>query len=128
CVVQLLRKQLLAEPNGWSTIITQNVYQFSNQDAYVQFPVRMNGNVTLMGKLQFCTDYPGTASPGSTSARDAYLSGLKNRAGTLGDYRPFALNKIFLKGLLTQQDLTTTSTLLLLDMGITAQEASLFLT
>jgi hypothetical protein len=128
CVVQLLRKQLVAEPSGWSTIITQNVYQFSNQDAYVQFPVRINGNVTLMGKLKFCTDYPDTSLPGNASARDNYLLGLKNRAGTLGDYRPFPVGKTFLKGLLTQQDVTTITTMLLTDLGVLASEASLLLT
>src|SRR5262245_1398216 len=128
CIVQLLRKNMVAEPNGWSTIITQNVYQFSNLDAYVQFPVRINGNVTLMGKLKFCTDYPDTSFPGDANARDKYLIGLKNRAATLGDYRPFPVGKTFLKGLATQQDLTTVTTMLLTDMGVVASEESLLLT
>jgi hypothetical protein len=122
CVVQLLRKQILNEPAGWTTLTDSNVYQFSNQDAYVQLPVRMNGKVTLLGKLMFCTEYPGIPP---TTARSKYLAGLKLRAATLGDYRPFPLGGLFLKGLLTQQDLTTVTTMLTLDLGTPPLEALL---
>lgn len=120
CVVQLLRKQMVTEPANWSTITAQNVYQYSTQDAYVQFPVRINGTATLLGKLQFCTEYPGNAT-----ARDKYLLGLNQRAVTLGDYRPFALGKLFLKGIATQQDPTTIATMLTADLGTPAVEALL---
>ncbi len=124
CVVQLLRKNLVADPANWSSIITQNVYQFNasevntSQDPLVQFPVRINGNATFLGKLQFCTEYPGTAT-----ARDKYLNGLALRAATLDDSRPFALGKIYLKGLLTQQDVTTVTTMLTIDLLTPAVEA-----
>ncbi len=118
CVVQLLRKNIVAEPATWSSIITQNVYQYSSADAYVQFPVKINGNATLLGKLQLCTEYPGNAT-----ARDKYLSGLALRTATLGDDRPFGLGKIYLKGLLTQQDATTVTTMLTVDLQTPAVEA-----
>jgi hypothetical protein len=119
CVVQLLRKNMVPEPASWSSIIAQNVYQYSSSDAYVQFPVRIDGNATLLGKLQLCTEYPA-----NSTARDKYLNGLQLRAATLGDYRPFALGKLYLKGLATQQDVTTTTTMLTVDLGTPAVEAA----
>ena len=62
CIVQLVRKKLLAEPSGWSNLTSYNVYHFSSHDAYVQFPVRINGPICMLGKLNFCTEYPGNAS------------------------------------------------------------------
>lgn len=118
CVVQLVRKKMLAEPAGWSLLTASNVYQYSNQDAYVQFPVRMNGTVTLLGKLKFCTEYPG-----NSSACDAYLSGLNARALTLGDYRPFPQN-LLIKA--AGQDLTTMTTMLTLDLGTPALDPLLY--
>jgi hypothetical protein len=121
CVVQLLRKRILSEPAGWSTLMASNVYQFSNQDAYVQFPVRMNGRVTLLGKLRFCTEYPASYL-GSYAALDKYLLGLQLRSATLGDYRPFPLGNLYLKDLLTVQDSTTRLQYLTVDLGTPALE------
>jgi hypothetical protein len=122
CVVQLLRKNMVSDPANWSSIITQNVYQFSSSDAWVQFPVRINGNSTFLGKLQLCTEYPAAYS-GSYTPRDKYLLGLQLRSGTLGDYRPFALGKLYLKGLLTQQDAATVTTMLTVNLATPAVEA-----
>jgi hypothetical protein len=101
CVVQLVRKKLLAEPPTWSTLTASTVYQYSNRDVYVQFPVRINGSATLLGKLYFCTEYPGVSGP-----RDQYLSDLYARRLTLGDYRPFP-EDLKIRGSLTTQDQPT---------------------
>jgi hypothetical protein len=58
CVVQLVRKRLLAEPANWAALKNYNVYQYANKDALVQFPVRINGPTCLMGRLVFCSEYP----------------------------------------------------------------------
>lgn len=106
CIVQLVRKKLLAEPTGWSNLTSCNVYHFSNHDAYVQFPVKINGPTCILGKLNFCTEYPG-----NTLARDSYLSGLNSRriAG-LADYRPFP-TALSLKGIVGTQDTATITTM-----------------
>jgi hypothetical protein len=118
CVVSLQRKSLVAEPANWSSFTALNIYQYSSADAYVQFPVRTNGKVTLLGKLQLCSEYPG-----DSTARDKYLNGLQLRAATRGDYRPFGVGNLFLKGVATQQDATTIATLLTADLGTPAAEA-----
>lgn len=117
CVVQLVRKKMLAEPTGWSNLTSYNVYHFSNHDAYVQFPVRINGPVCMLGKLNFCTEYPGTST-----ARDSYLSGLNlRRLAGRGDDRPFP-GAITLKGLVGTQD-TATVTTMTVNLGTLSTEA-----
>jgi hypothetical protein len=102
CTVQLQRKQLVADPANWSTLIANNVYQYSNNDAYVQFPVKINGPTTLLGKLQFCTEYPG-----SSSVLDQYTGDLNlRRIAGKGDDRPFP-TAMTIKGIVTTQDATT---------------------
>lgn len=117
CVVQLVRKKLLAEPAGWSNLTSYNVYHFSNHDAYVQFPVRINGPVCMLGKLNFCTEYPG-----NTTALNSYLSGLNSRrlAGR-GDDRPFP-GAITLRGVVGTQD-TATITSLTTNLATVSTEA-----
>jgi hypothetical protein len=107
CVVQLVRKKLVTEPANWSTLTGSTVYQFGSDDVYVQFPVRINGSATLLGKLFFCTEYPGVAGP-----RDQYLSDLNNRRllGGQPDYRPFP-QTLWIRGIATSQDATTMSLL-----------------
>jgi hypothetical protein len=116
CVVQLVRKKITTEPSGWTTLTSFNVYQYSSQDAQVQFPVRINGPVCLLGKLNFCTEYPG-----NTLARDSYLSGLNSRrlAG-LSDYRPFP-TAISIKGVVGTQD-TATMTTMTTNLGMVLTE------
>jgi hypothetical protein len=106
CVVQLLRKKIESEPAIWNTLSGHTVYQYSAQDAYVQFPVRIEGAATLHGRLRFCTEYPN-----NNSARDQYLGDLNSRRNAgLGDYRPFP-DTMTLRGLLTVQDSATKTVL-----------------
>jgi hypothetical protein len=117
CVLQLVRKQLGAEPANWATMTGNTIYQYrSNKDAEVQFPVRINGSATLLGKLQFASDYPNNSTALNQYAGDLNL----RRLAGLGDYRPLP-STLALKGLLTNQDLSTL-TLLTLKMGIVAAE------
>lgn len=111
CVVQLQRKQLTTVPANWNTVRNYNVYQYSNKDAYVQFPVRINGPTCLMGKLLLCNEYPG-----GTTTLELYLNDLNTRriAG-LGDDRPFP-GTITLRGLTTVQT-TATVTQLTVKLG-----------
>jgi hypothetical protein len=116
CVVQLVRKKLLSEPAIWPTLTNNTVYQYSSQDAFVQFPVRIAGAATLHGRLRFCTEYPN-----HTASRDQYLSDLNlRRIAGLGDDRPFP-STMTLRGLVTVQDspvvttLTTSLGMVLLD-------------
>lgn len=85
CVVQLLRRRLVTPPANWSTLTAFTVYQYSSQDAYAQFPMRIGGPTRILGRLRLCSEYPGVSS-----ARDQYLSDLNTRrlAG-LPDARPF---------------------------------------
>jgi len=106
CVVQLVRKKMLAEPSDWSNLTNFNVYHFSNHDAYVQFPMRINGPVCMLGKLNLCTEYPN-----NNNARDSYLSGLNlRRIAGLSDYRPFP-STMSLKGIVGTQNTATVTTM-----------------
>jgi hypothetical protein len=106
CIVQLMRKDILDEPAGWSNLTSFNVYHYSNHDCYVQFPVRINGPTCLLGKLSFCNEYPN-----NPPSRDLYLSGLNaRRLAGLGDYRPFPTT-LTIKGIATTQDSSTMSVL-----------------
>jgi type II secretory pathway pseudopilin PulG len=85
CVVQLLRRRLVAPPANWSTLTAFTVYQYSSQDAYAQFPMRIGGPTRILGRLRLCSEYPG-----DTSARNQYLSDLNaRRLAGLPDARPF---------------------------------------
>jgi len=107
CVVQLVRKQLTSEPGIWPTLTNHAVYQYSAQDVYVQFPVRIDGAATLHGRLRFCTEYPNSAT-----ARDQYLSDLNlRRISELGDDRPFP-STMTLRGLVGVQDAATIAVLI----------------
>ncbi len=113
CVVQLVRKRLLSEPANWSALTNYNVYQYSSKDAFVQFPVRINGPTCLMGRLIFCNEYPNNSSP-----LDQYLGDLNaRRLAGRGDDRPFP-NTITLRGLATNQ-ITSTVTQLTAKLGMT---------
>ena len=102
CVVQLVRKKMLDEPSGWSNLTSFNVYQYSNRDSYVQYPVRINGPTCLHGGLNLCNEYPN-----NSPSRDAYLSGLNaRRLAGLGDYRPFP-TALTIKGISTSQNSST---------------------
>lgn len=122
CIVQLMRKRLTAEPTNWATVTGNTVYQYDDQNVTVQFPVRINGTATLMGKLAFfCTDYPGNTA---TAARDQYLSDLNaRRIAGLGDYRPFP-GVLTIRGIATTQDATTMA-LLMTKLGMVLVEPTL---
>jgi hypothetical protein len=122
CTVQLVRKQLVAEPAAWPVLTSYTVSQCGSGDVYVQFPVRIDGSACLLGKLNFCTEYPAAFS-GLYTARDQYLSDLYARkVAGLGDYRPFPDN-LAIRGTTTTQDATTMS-LLSSKLGIAYSEAN----
>lgn len=85
-VVQLVRRALRSSnPTGWSTYIAPTVYQWSTSDVHVNFPVRIEGPTTFLGRMRLSTNYPGTIS-----TRDKYLADLNTlRIATGNDYRPF---------------------------------------
>jgi len=85
-VVQLSRLALSAEPAAWSPLQAYSVYQWADQDAVVQIPVRMVGNVCLLGRLRLSESYPN-----QTSIKKSYLDHLETlRSAGFGDYRPFS--------------------------------------
>lgn len=85
-VVQLVRRALRSSnPVGWSNYLQPTVYQWSTSDAHVNFPVRIEGASTFLGRLRLSSNYPGTVS-----TRDLYLTGLNElRTSTGVDSRPF---------------------------------------
>jgi hypothetical protein len=116
CVVQLLRRKLVAPPANWSTLTAFTVYQYSSQDAYAQFPMRIGGPTRILGRLRLCTEYPG-----DKSARDQYLSDLNaRRLAGLPDARPFPQT---LSIALSRQD-SATLDLLTTKLGSTLLDAS----
>lgn len=84
-VVQLVRRAFRSSnPTGWSGYLTPTIYQWSSSDAHLNFPLRIEGPTTFLGRLRFCTNYPGT-----TSTRDLYLKDLNAlRIATGVDNRP----------------------------------------
>lgn len=85
CVVQLLRRKLVPPPANWSSLTAFTVYQYSTEDAYAQFPMRIGGPTRILGRLRLCTKYPR-----DKSALDQYLSDLNaRRLAGLPDARPF---------------------------------------
>jgi len=84
CVVQLVRKALLAEPLVWTTLTGSTIYQWANRNAYVQEPVRVSGRTTVLGRIVVSAEYPLTVD-----SRDRYLSDLNAmRIAGRGDWRP----------------------------------------
>jgi hypothetical protein len=121
CVVQLVRKKLTAPPPNWNTLTSNTVYQFQTKDVYVQFPVRIEGMATLMGRLSsFCSEYPV-----HTGARDRYLSDLNlRRTATLPDYRPFP-ETVAVRGFATTYQDPATMSLLTARLGVAVVEPAL---
>lgn len=85
-VVQLVRRALRSSnPTGWSNYLTPTVYQWSTSDVHVNFPLRIEGATTFLGRMRLSTNYPGTIS-----TRDRYLADLNSiRIATGVDDRPF---------------------------------------
>lgn len=86
-VVQLVRRAFqTSTPAGWTTSLMPTVYQWSANDAHVNFPVRISGSSVFLGRLRLCTNYPGTIA-----TRDRYLADLNSlRSSTGNDDRPFS--------------------------------------
>lgn len=88
-VVQLVRRAFRSSnPANWTNYLQPTIYQWSTSDAHVNFPMRIEGQTTFLGRLRLSTNYPATVS-----TRDKYLSDL-NRLRTLtgSDDRPFNAN------------------------------------
>lgn len=88
-VVQLVRRAFRSNnPTNWTNYLQPTVYQWSTSDAHVNFPVRIAGTSTFLGRLRLCTNYPGTLA-----TRDRYLADLNAlRIATGNDDRPFGGN------------------------------------
>jgi hypothetical protein len=109
-VVQLVRRALGAEPAPWSALNTCSVFQWSNNDAVLQFPFRAEGDVCFLGKLRF---WEGT--PTRSDVKQRYLQDLnKMRLAGQADNRPFSGNMILSSR--TNSDVLTT---LQSDLGLT---------
>jgi hypothetical protein len=85
CIVRLVRRAIQSEPANWTALTTPTIYQWGNRDVSMQFPVRVNGQATLLGHVLLYPDYPG-----GSSARNQYFSDLALRiAFGKPDHRPF---------------------------------------
>jgi hypothetical protein len=85
-VVQLARRKLADVPANWGNLQKYNIYQWSDQDAYVEVPVRSEGPVLLQGRLRLCSKYPPDAL-----SRQRYLADLEaRRLFGAEDFRPFS--------------------------------------
>jgi hypothetical protein len=85
CVVQLSRRALVSQPANWNTLTNFTVYQWGNRDVRVQFPVRVSGRASILGRI-----YPFEEYPEDGNALEEYLRGLRNmHSAGLPDHRPF---------------------------------------
>ncbi len=57
-VVQLIRRNLAAVPDGWGGTDAYTIYQWDDQAVTVNSPVRTEGKVHLQGALTLCNTYP----------------------------------------------------------------------
>lgn len=84
-VVQLARRAIQTQPSAWTNMQPHTVYQWSTNDAFVQFPCRIEGSACFQGRLQLCSWAPSSVTP-----RARYLGDLEEmREVNLGDRRPF---------------------------------------
>ncbi len=118
-VVQLVRRALRSSnPTGWSNYLTPTVYQWSSSDAHLNFPLRIEGPTTFLGRVRLATNYPGT-----TSTRDLYLKDLNTiRTSTGVDNRP--LNSTVTLGTTSQTSDVTNSLSNSLGLSIATSTAS----
>ena len=49
------------------------MYQWSSNEAHLNFPLRIEGTTTFLGRLRLCSNYPGTLA-----TRDRYLTDLNS--------------------------------------------------
>lgn len=119
-VVQLVRRAFRSSnPTNWTTTYLQpTVYQWSTSDAHVNFPVRIAGTSTFLGRLRLSTNYPGTIA-----TRDRYLADLNAiRVATGTDDRPFGGNVTL--GIVTQLADVTSSLTNSLGLSVLSSAAS----
>lgn len=103
-VVQLVRRAFRSSnPAGWTNYLTPTIYQWSSSDAHLNFPLRIEGPTTFLGRVRLCTNYPGTLV-----TRDLYLKDLNAlRIATGVDDRP--LNSTMTLGTTSQLSDVTNS-------------------
>jgi hypothetical protein len=83
-VVQLLPRQLAAEPSNWSNMLNYTVYQYSADTFDLQLPCRIAGNVLVQGSLRLADDYPP-----SSAGQNQYMSDINSmQFFGYGDNRP----------------------------------------
>jgi len=118
-VVQLVRRALrTSNPASWSTYLTPTVYQWSTSDAHLNFPLRIEGPTTFLGRVRLCTNYPATIN-----TRDLYLKDLNElRIDTGVDSRP--LNSTVTLGTTSQITDVAVSLFNSLGVGLAVSNAS----
>ncbi|MDH3716561.1 MAG: LamG domain-containing protein [Planctomycetota bacterium] len=62
-VVQLVRRQMSPAITGWSDVQNHTIYQWQNENVYVEMPFRAEGPVHLQGPLRLFDDYPYKSKP-----------------------------------------------------------------
>ncbi|QDU30934.1 hypothetical protein ETAA8_60870 [Anatilimnocola aggregata] len=118
-VVQLVRRALRnSNPSSWNSYLSPTVYQWSTSDAHLNFPMRIEGTTTFLGRLRLCTNYPATLA-----TRDRYLSDLNQLRLTTGaDNRPLGGNVTL--GTTSQLADVVNSVTSSLGLGVTNSSAS----
>ena len=62
-VVQLVRRQMSPAIAGWSDVQNHTIYQWQDENVYVEMPFRAEGPVHLQGPLRLFDDYPYKSKP-----------------------------------------------------------------
>lgn len=75
-VVELARRAIQSQPTAWSNMQAYTLYQGTTNDAYVQFPCRIEGSACFQGRLQLCSWAPASSTP-----RSRYLGDLELMRG-----------------------------------------------
>ncbi|MDX1947432.1 MAG: hypothetical protein SFU86_18670 [Pirellulaceae bacterium] len=85
-VVQLARRTLNPAPSGWSNLQAPAVYQWANQPAFAQVPMRIEGPATFNGAIRLCAEAPTDSTHQERYLEDLNLMRLLGQ----GDQRPFS--------------------------------------
>ena len=87
-VVELIPRQLPAEPIGWDAQDDFSVWQYAvdaNSKFQVELPIRIRGRIRIFNRLDLCL-----LAPGVDSIRTLYLQGLNQMRQSNGpEFRPF---------------------------------------
>ncbi len=85
-VLQLVPRQLSAEPDGWQGMSSRTLTQWDGaSDLLLEVPARIEGTAAVQGQLQFFQSYP---TGNDAMANYGYDLGIMANVGR-GDFRPF---------------------------------------